>query len=41
MKRMNFITYKDIDNNIYFYIIKKCILKDNFNSIKDRYNTNR
>ena len=40
MKNMNLMTYKDMNNNIYFYIIKKCILKDNFNSIEDRY-TNR
>ena len=40
MKIMNFITYKDMDNNTYFYIIKKCNLKNNFNGNTDRRNTN-
>lgn len=38
---LNLNNKKDTVNNIYYYIIKKDILKDIFNNIINKYKTNR
>lgn len=41
MTYLNLNNKKDTVNNIYYYIIKKDILKDIFNNIINKYKTNR